>query len=85
MLKLWYMWAHSGIPKYETYVAYFINRLVVLLELLEIALKTPGEELARYGSIPEEHADAMVCGFMSWPAEPALRPCHSHSCKETGG
>lgn len=39
MLKLWYMWAHSGIPKYETYVAYFINRLVVLLELLEIALK----------------------------------------------
>lgn len=39
MLKQWYMWAHSGIPKYEKYVAYFINRLVFLLWVLEIALK----------------------------------------------
>lgn len=77
-------WAYSGIPKYEKYMDYLINRLVLgyFLELLEM-LDTPGEELARCCSIPEERADPMawLCVMASGTS---LWPCHSHSCKEPG-
>lgn len=78
-------WAYSGIPKYEKYMDYLINRLVLgyFLELLEIAL-THLERNWPGAAAFQRSVLTPWPGFVSWPVEPACGHVTATAARKPG-